>query len=127
MENGFSEDTDLLAAAPPNEWIDPHLWAFTDAKSGLVGNARQRAALEFSEPLTSPTGDMTLTAADTEKEVPRFAYIRTRAHPGATAPLGWTLSKATIDDLAAQLGQNNAEFTLVREWLAGDLVCANVS
>ncbi len=121
MENGFSEDTSALSASPPNEWTGPALWSFLSAKGGLVGNARQRAALEFSEPL----GEQQLAVHADGKEIPRFAYVRTRAHPGATAPLGWTLSPATLDDLAAQLGQNLAEFRLINTWLEGELECVS--
>jgi hypothetical protein len=51
MENGFNADLATTSSTPPNEWVDPVLWSLTDAKTGLVGNARQRMALEFSEPM----------------------------------------------------------------------------
>jgi hypothetical protein len=49
----------------------------------------------------------------------------TRAHPGVQAPLGWTLSQASIDDLREQLGipENAAALEELRTWLDGDLRC----
>lgn len=128
MENGFDADLAMTSSAPPNEWVDPVLWSLTDAKTGLVGNARQRMALEFSEPMAGPRAAMTLvdTSAGYDQSaepLSRVAYIRTRAHPGSSAPLGWTLSHTTLQDLAQQLGQNRAEFTRVHQWLSGDIAC----
>jgi hypothetical protein len=118
MENGFNPDEAGSPDSIPNEWLDPLTFSFTSAKGGLVSNARQRAALEFTEPL----GGITVKDDD-NNEVSRFAYVRTRAHPGASAPLGWTLSDATFDDLAAQLGQNGTQFDLINRWLTKPLFC----
>jgi hypothetical protein len=118
MENGFNPDEAGSSDSIPNEWLDPLIFSFTSAKGGLVSNARQRAALEFAEPLVGVT-----VKDGANKEVPRFAYVRTRAHPGASAPLGWTLSEATLDDLAAQLGQNGSQFELINRWLTEPLFC----
>jgi hypothetical protein len=132
MENGFNADLTITSAGPPNEWIDPAVWSLIDAKTGLVSNARQRMALEFSEPLTGPRAAMTLvdasaaTGAEPAQTVSRVAYIRTRAHPGSRAPLGWTLSAATLQDLARQLGQNQSDFARVQQWLSGTIACEPV-
>ena len=123
MENGYAADVATSSAARPNEWVDPLTWSLTDAKSGLVGNARQRMALEFSEAIDGTDGPMRLIDPERRTVVSRVAYIRTRAHPGSSAPLGWTLSRATLDDLANQLGNNDSEFDRVRSWLSGDLAC----
>jgi hypothetical protein len=50
----------------------------------------------------------------------------TRAHPGVQAPLGWTLSQASIDDLRDQLAlpENVEALTEVRRWLDGEMYCS---
>ena len=55
----------------------------------------------------------------------RYVRLVTRAHPGVQAPLGWTLSQASIDDLRDQLAiaENAAAFAEVRAWLDGEMVC----
>ena len=130
VENGFAPERASSSDDLPNEWLDPLVWSGASAKGGLVSNARQRLAIEFSEPLI--VGDqkikVVVLGSDEERageqgEVKRFAFIRTRAHPGATAPLGWTLSEATLTDLQAQLSQNSAEFGLISKWFGGDLSC----
>jgi hypothetical protein len=59
----------------------------------------------------------------------RYAHFVNLAHPGPQAPLGWTLSTFSRDDLRAQLGQSlNVEaMNEVRTWFAaardGRLAC----
>jgi len=56
----------------------------------------------------------------------RYVRITTRAHPGVQAPLGWSLSDASIDDLRDQLDlpANRREIDEVRTWLDGALTCS---
>lgn len=131
IENGFGEPSRDDGEHPPNEWVDPLTWIHFNAQGGLVSNARQRLAIEFSEPLVA--GDRTVSplspdpSSDNDKdEVPvrRFAFIRNHAHPGASAPLGWALSSTTLDDLVDQLELSRAEFQLIETWLSGDLSCS---
>jgi hypothetical protein len=69
------------------------------------------------------------TGDDTSEIDSRYARLVTRAHPGVQAPLGWTLSQASIDDLRSQLEirQNLDALTEVRSWLNGEMVCTGES
>jgi hypothetical protein len=63
---------------------------------------------------------------DTGEEIAsRYARVVTRAHPGIQAPLGWTLSNASMDDLRAQLllEENQMELAEIAHWLGGNLEC----
>ncbi len=66
---------------------------------------------------------------DTSEVGSRYARLVTRAHPGVQAPLGWTLSQASIDDLRSQLEirQNLDALAEVRSWLDGGMVCTGES
>ncbi len=55
----------------------------------------------------------------------RYSRVVTRAHPGVQAPLGWTLSQSSIDDLRDQLAipENRVALAEVRAWLDGEMSC----
>jgi len=57
--------------------------------------------------------------------IDRVAHIYPRAHPGSKAPLGWTLSESSMDDLRRQLqtDANRLEIAKVREWFSAGLTC----
>lgn len=46
-----------------------------------------------------------------------------QAHPGASAPLGWSLSDRAMDDLQAQLAVNESQLGLIQQWLTGTMTC----
>ena len=46
----------------------------------------------------------------------RYAILNLRAHPGSQAPLGWTLSADSVDELEAQLGLNADQLGEIRSW-----------
>jgi hypothetical protein len=56
--------------------------------------------------------------------------LRPAAHPGTEAPLGWDLSKASIDDLTDEMtlaspANNPAALGLIQDWLRPNaLACA---
>lgn len=87
------------------------------ARNAREANARQAAALLFSGPIPGRKGDEARSGLD------RFAHIYPRAHPGSTAPLGWTLSSTARDELKGQLRRNPEEIKKVRRWLGDELTC----
>jgi hypothetical protein len=51
----------------------------------------------------------------------RYAHFALRAHPGPSAPLGWTLSDVAFDDLVDQFLSEDAgqkPYRLVQQWLS---------
>ena len=55
----------------------------------------------------------------------RYARLFPIAHPGTTPPLGWTLSRISMDDMDEELESERLRSTLdrVRGWFAGRLTC----
>jgi hypothetical protein len=105
---------------------------------GLTAAARQEAALAFdhffagtcgSAGSTPPTTTSTSSAVselgsgstrrDCENSV---AYLVPSEHPGVRAPLGWTLSSVSADDMDRQLvgPWNRSQLALARRWFAPD-------
>jgi len=92
--------------------------------TGREANARQAAAIEFSQ---RNEFRATLSRGGTRPQiVPRYAHVYPRVHPGTEAPLGWVLSEASMRDLTQQLRDpgNVAELAKVRAWLDPRLRCA---
>ncbi len=58
-------------------------------------------------------------------DVVRLATTQPRYSLGIQAPLGWTLSSASFDDLRAQLMivENVVELSEIQTWLTGRLTC----
>jgi hypothetical protein len=116
VDTGY-DDPVRSRLARPLEALVP-LIAVKSARNAREANARQAAALLFSGPLPGER-----EAVLGGEEVDRFAHIYPRAHPGAKAPLGWTLSRTARDDLDYQLTVNTGEIRKVRSWLSGGISC----
>ena len=105
------------------------------ARDAREADSRQAAALAFSGTRSggpdivwrSDGGESSHNAGDT---VTRLAELRPAAHPGTEAPLGWDLSKASIDDLTNEMtlpspANNPAQLGLIQDWLRPNaLACA---
>jgi hypothetical protein len=105
------------------------------ARDAREADSRQAAALAFSGNL--PDGrDIVWRGKGVEDvheagdPVRRLAELRPAAHPGTEAPLGWDLSKASIDDLTDEMtlaspANNPAALGLIQDWLRPNaLACA---
>jgi len=60
----------------------------------------------FEQPFTIAGRDIEIVRQTGQGSAPvisRHARLVTRAHPGVQAPLGWTLSQGSFDDLRDQL------------------------
>ncbi len=124
LENGYRPPgAQSLDPSLPNEWLAP---ARSDARDGLVKNARINAALPFDDPLGLPGGTVTV-GEDKPREfrysVDQYAFLTTRAHPGVQAPFGWALSEQAIEDLENQLLENAAQLAEIGAWFSGGLSC----
>lgn len=126
IDNGYESPSVTRTEAVPREFAVP-LLALFNASSGVTA-ARAEAALAFEHPFTiagAEVGVMLRTDDGMQPITSRYSRMVTRAHPGVQAPLGWTLSQASIDDLRDQLAitENDQSLAEVRSWLGGDLVC----
>jgi hypothetical protein len=115
IDTGYS-DPARTGQARPWEFAVP-LQTAQSAREAREANARQAAALAFSGPIPGRKGD------EARSDLDRFAHIYPRAHPGSTAPLGWTLSDTARDELKGQLRRNADEIEKVRRWLGSALSC----
>jgi hypothetical protein len=125
IDNGYEEPAPAAADPDPGELLLP-VRALAGGQFGRYANARQSEALEFSRPFSAGGSEVTIRTANGTVLDNRYVRITTRAHPGVQAPLGWSLSDASIDDLRDQLDlpSNRKEIDEVRTWLDGPLSCS---
>jgi hypothetical protein len=126
IDNGYESPSVTANDAVPRESLVP-LLAMLNSSSGITV-ARAEAALAFERRFTIGGTEIEVAATTDGSPVAldsRYARLVTRAHPGVQAPLSWTLSETSIDDLRRQLEipENAAAFAEIRSWLNGDLVC----
>lgn len=109
-------DNHYVAPAGPDEGARPSQLeapplAVKTSRDGEEANARQAAALQFGR-IVGTTDDGT--------DASGYAHIYPQSHPGSQAPLGWTLSAGSMDDLERQLRvQNLAAARVVESWYGG--------
>lgn len=124
IDNGYEEPAVGSADPDPGELLLPFR-TLAGGQFGRYANAREAEALEFSRPLTAGGRPIAVVKSDGTTLDDRYARITTRAHPGVKAPLGWSLSDASIDDLREQLDLpvNRLEIDEVSDWLDAPLTC----
>lgn len=127
IDNGYDAPPIIERAGRPWELLVP-LTTLGTSRSGHVANARAAAALEFEEPLSVAGTRMKVMLQQGQgmaEMVSRYARVTTRAHPGVQAPLGWTLSDESINDLGRELatGPNIAHLAEVGKWFGDSLTC----
>ena len=125
IDNGYENPEAGASGAAPRETLVP-LTALLESQFGRIAQAREQAAIDFDRPFESGGAPISVVNRRTGEEIAsRYARVVTRAHPGIQAPLGWTLSNASMDDLKAQLllEENEMELAEIERWLGGDLEC----
>ncbi len=126
IDNGYESPSVTGNEAVPREFLVPLLTAF-NSSSGITA-ARAEAALAFEHPFTVAGSEVAIALQTEDGPAPvtsRYARLVTRAHPGVQAPLGWTLSGESLDDLRDQLGiaENVKALAEIRSWLDGEMLC----
>ncbi|MCJ7725470.1 MAG: hypothetical protein MUP76_03675, partial [Acidimicrobiia bacterium] len=126
IDNGYENPGVVGSQAGPRELAVP-LLTVVNSSSGIA-LARAEAALAFEHPFTIGGEPVSLVERNGQSEESvdgRYVRLVTRAHPGVQAPLGWTLSQASIDDLRDQLAlpENAAALDEIRRWLDGEIYC----
>jgi hypothetical protein len=119
IDNGYASEPSSTKSSRPWESSVP-LETLRRSRDAREANARQAAALAFGAPSLDGT-----RFNGPDGAVDRVAHIYPRAHPGSKAPLGWTLSDASMEDLRVQLQTeaNRLEIEKVRKWFSTDLTC----
>jgi hypothetical protein len=128
IDNGYESPIVTANDAVPREFLVP-LLATLNSSSGIT-TARAEAALAFEHGFSIGGADtevVELTKTGPRTIQSRYARLVTRAHPGVQAPLGWTLSQASINDLRDQLAipGNVAALAEIRTWIDRDLACVS--
>lgn len=118
IDTGYADPQQAGDKAPLEAGVPPA--TVRRARDAREHNARQAAALVFSGQFGR--GLLAFRKAGQE-QVDRFAHIYPRAHPGARAPLGWSLSETAMAELRRQLSFNSGEIEKVRSWFSGGLSC----
>jgi len=133
LDNGYD---DIVAPAPiknPNQVLLPLTANRITGRSSREQIAKIQAAMTFGQPYplqtAGPSGPVPdhLVDPQTPGSAPsRYARIRTVAHPGPIAPLGWTLSKTAQNELEDQLGvtENKDQIKALQRWIGGEVQCA---
>jgi hypothetical protein len=124
IDNGYENPSASAAGRSPTEVLVP-LQSIFNSQFGRIANEREQAAIEFDRPMLLNGSPVSVYTAEGNEVRSRYARITTRAHPGIQAPLGWTLSDASFDDLRAQMTieENAMEISEIQAWLAGNLTC----
>lgn len=127
IDNGY-EVVYRGSKTAPRELLAPFV-TLSAARPSWVASARIESALVFDTPLRIAGAEIEVVAiGDDGSSRPlasRYARLTTRSHPGVQAPLGWSLSGASIEDLRLQLGtsENRGELAEIFGWLDGALEC----
>jgi hypothetical protein len=124
IDNGYENPRSAPIGTSPVELLLP-IRTLLASQFGRMANAREQAAIEFDRPLDIGGAPVTIRDVFGSPINSRYARITTRAHPGVQAPLGWTLSVASFDDLRSQLtiDENQDELDEIQQWLTQDLTC----
>lgn len=127
IDNGYENPRAAPAGTSPIEVLIP-IRSLLSSQFGRIANAREQAAISFDQPFDIGGRSIVVADADGAPIESRYARITTRAHPGIQAPLGWTLSRESFNDLRSQLTirENLAEIAEVRRWLTDGVTCAEV-
>ena len=122
IDNHYDNDPGPGRRSRPWESSVP-LQALGGSRNAREANARQAAAIAFGEQAFGNVVDASV--AGTTLPFDRVAHLYPREHPGSKAPLGWTLSRTSMEDLRRQLESpaNTAEIGKVREWFSPGLTC----
>jgi hypothetical protein len=128
IDNGYENPRAAAAGTSPIEVLVP-IQTLIGSQFGRIANEREQAAIEFDRPLELGGRPIGIYTHDGKEITSRYARITTRAHPGIQAPLGWTLSNASFDDLRTQLTieENALELSEIQTWLTADLTCGERS
>jgi hypothetical protein len=118
IDNGYGEPAPVGATRAVAQFRVP-LATAQATRNAHAAAARQAARLTFDRPFD--LGRITVLQADGQKLPSRYVRFSMLAHPGARAPLGWTLSRQSFNNIRDQLQQpqNLQAASQVQGWFSG--------
>jgi hypothetical protein len=121
IDNGWGEPA-APGPVPAKPQFQVPLAAAGATRNARAASARQAAKLMFDEAFASGGARVFVEATINHRPPPelgsRYANFSLLAHPGAKAPLGWTVSEQSLQDMRKQLGKrsNQDAKTRVDQW-----------
>jgi hypothetical protein len=112
VDNGYARVSPDTPPDRPQELLAP-IQGVRAANDVRAAAARQETAIAFERAFAEiPCGPKTA----------RVAHFFPLSHPGPQAPLGWTLSTFSRDDLRRELANdhNETQFSIVRSWFEAE-------
>jgi hypothetical protein len=118
IDNGYGEPAPVGSTRAVAQFRVP-LATAQATRDAHTAAARQAARLTFDRPFD--LGRIGVLGADGQELSSRYARFSMLAHPGARAPLGWTLSRQSFDNIRDQLQQlqNVDAANKVHGWFSG--------
>ena len=125
IDNGYRNRNATAAPGRLGQLLAPLTGAaavFASRDAGWI----EEAAHQFSRNLGPGVQVLDSTGAVVTD---RFTRLSLFAHPGVQAPLGWSLSREAVDDIAGQLAvpENAAAIAEAVKWLSPDSLTCEVS
>ena len=119
IDNGYLPAAPAAAPSQPQELLAP-IQGESRATGQRSAEDEQAAALAFDHAFGAASCQGVASLPGTPAS--RVAHLVPTNRPGTQAPLGWTLSQFSRDDLADQLNSpaNRCEIQLVRSWFRPD-------
>jgi hypothetical protein len=113
LDNGYEDIVAREGGDRPSELVAPIQSVITPATANAETARQQLAALGTQ--LRRRAG------CDDAPNLPTYLQVYPHSHPGTEAPLGWSLSEESRDDLQDQLrsAPNQCSLLALRYWLAG--------
>jgi hypothetical protein len=117
LQNHFGTDVSAAPSSATGEILAPPRARAAAGELQEYRAARQRIEALLAEPVPCTGGSDCPAAAG--PQVPRFALVAPATEPSVTAPLGWTLSSASLDQLQKAMDAQAAPGCVSR--VAGDV------
>jgi hypothetical protein len=100
LQNAFGTDISAAPATPAAEIVAPLTARGAAKELEQYRAARQRLQALLADPVPCPQGSTGENCPmTTASGIPPFVLVAPATEPSVTAPLGWTLSQASIDEL----------------------------
>jgi hypothetical protein len=117
IDNGYDDVPAASKPSRPKELVAP-LTGSLAAGTQAAATARQSLATVASR-LADSSGCR--TGRVPVPDLPTYLRVAPQAHPGIQAPLGWSLSSASRDDMKQQLAstRNQCSLLVLRYWMTG--------
>lgn len=113
LDNGYEEVTASAFPARPRELVAP----ITGGLRAITANA-ERARQEL---VLAASNLRARAGCANAPDAPTFLHVYPQSHPGVEAPLGWSLSRTSQEDMRDQIqtAKNQCALLTLRFWITG--------